>query len=392
MKKVLLGTSALLGAGLVASPAFAADGIKLGIGGFFNTAVEGNWDNHKSGDLGNNRYNDSVDSDGEIYFTGKTTLDNGLTVGARVELEAEQNNDQIDAAYIYFQGGFGEVRVGSTNGALMAMCVTPVGGTSNFGAFSQDQVLSNAFSGYSNGICNSVDGFGNFNGEEHNRSQKIVYITPNFGGFQLGLSWSPNGGHESSHVTDFHSGQPSAVNGEQRNVVDAYANFSHDFDGWSLAWGGGGSWALSTGGKESLATQGTAGTVIGWEKNSYYQSGLNLTFGSFSIGAAGEYYHNFNGFSDGTTGDGWVVGGGAAYNIDAWTVGFQYSHGDWQFTNNGGGRKINTAALTGKYDMGPGIALDATAQYTWADSGSNADAAHGGYHAVGVGLGTEFTF
>src|ERR1700743_1868323 len=140
MKKVLLGTSALLGAGLVASPAFAADGIKLGIGGFFNTAVEGNWDNHKSGDLGNNRYNDSVDSDGEIYFTGKTTLDNGLTVGARVELEAEQNNDQIDAAYVYFQGGFGEVRVGSQNGALMAMCVTPVGGSTNFGAFTQNQM------------------------------------------------------------------------------------------------------------------------------------------------------------------------------------------------------------------------------------------------------------
>jgi predicted porin len=395
MKKVLLGTSALLGAGLVASPAFAADGIKLGIGGFFRTAIEGNWDNSGSGDLGNHRYNDSVDSDGEIYFTGKTTLDNGLTVGARVELEAENSSDQIDAAYAYFQGGFGEVRIGSQNGAMMAMCVTPVGGTANFGAFSQDQVLSNAFQGYSNGICNSVDGFANFNGEEHNRSQKIVYITPNFGGFQLGLSWSPNGGHESTGVTDFHSGQPTAVNGEQRNVVDAYANFSHDFDSWSISWGGGGSWALSTGGNEDLATQtqpdGTDAN-IGMEKNSYYQTGLNLTFGGFSIGAAGEYYHNFNGFTDGTTGDGWVVGGGMAYTVDAWTVGLQYSHGDWQFVDNGAGRKINTAALTGNYAMGPGIALDATLQYTWANNGNNDDAAHGGYHAFGVGLGTSFEF
>ena len=74
MKKVLLGTSALLGAGLVASPAFAADGIKLELGGFFRTAVEGNWDNNSAHALGNNRYNDSVDSDGEIYFTGKTML------------------------------------------------------------------------------------------------------------------------------------------------------------------------------------------------------------------------------------------------------------------------------------------------------------------------------
>src|ERR1700744_1399355 len=116
MKKVLLGTSAVLAAGLGASPAFAADGIQLHLGGFFRTAVEGNWDNNGKNDLGNNRYNDRVDSDGEIYFTGKTTLDNGLTVGARVELEAEQQAAQIDAAYIYFQGGFGEVRVGSQNG------------------------------------------------------------------------------------------------------------------------------------------------------------------------------------------------------------------------------------------------------------------------------------
>ena len=382
MKKVLLGTSALLGAGLVASPAFAADGIKLSLGGFFRTAIAGNWDDHGSGDLGNKRYNDGVFSDAEIYFLGKTTLDNGLTVGARVELEGEQANDQIDAAYVYFQGGFGEVRVGSQNGALMAMCVTPVGGTANFGAFSQDQVLNNAFSdvGYSNGICNSVDGFGLNIPSNGTRTQKIVYITPNFGGFQLGLSWSPNGAHESTGVTDFHSGMPSVEEGEQRNVVDAYASYAKDFDGWGLSWGGGGSFALSKGGSD--------GNV---DKSRYYQTALNLTFGGFSIGAAGQYYENFSSFTDGDSGNGWVVGGGMAYNFDAWTVGFQYSYGDWQFTSASTDRRINTAALTGQYAMGPGINLDSTVQYTWAN-GDNGDAAHGGYDAFSVGLGTSFNF
>src|SRR6201996_4520305 len=215
MKKVLLGTSAMLAAGLGASPAFAADGIQLHLGGFFRTAVEGNWDNNAKGDLGDNRYNDSVDSDGEVYFTGKTTLDNGLTVGARVELEAEQQNDQIDAAYIWFQGGMGEVRAGSLSGALGGMCVTPVGGSTNFGAFTQNQMLTNANKGVPSrpAICRSVDGVvgsdaGNGSSYGSDKSQKIMYITPNFGGFQLSLSWSPNGNHESSGVTDFHSGQP----------------------------------------------------------------------------------------------------------------------------------------------------------------------------------------
>jgi outer membrane protein OmpU len=49
MKKVLLGTSALLGAGLVASPAFAADGIKLSVGGFFKTAYMVNFDDDMDG-------------------------------------------------------------------------------------------------------------------------------------------------------------------------------------------------------------------------------------------------------------------------------------------------------------------------------------------------------
>jgi hypothetical protein len=385
MKKVLLGTSALLGAGLVASPAFAADGIKLSLGGFFRTAVLVNIDDQGNGDLGDNRYNDGVFSDGEIYFLGKTTLDNGITVGARVELEAEQKSDQIDAAYAYFSGGFGEIRIGSQNGALMTLCVTPVGGTTNFGAFSQDQVINNAFSGYSAGICNSVDGFGlNDTNADGTRSQKIVYLTPNFGGFQLAVSWSPNGGHENTQVSDFHSGMPVAVDGEQRNIVDAYANYTRDFDGWGINAGLGGSWTLSTGGKGSNV-----------KKNDYYQAGLNLTFGSFSIGAAGEYYNDFAHFDDGTdngsTGDGWVVGGGMAYNIDAWTVGLQYSYADWEFINSSDDRRVNTVALSGNYDMGPGISLDATLQYVWA----NADGGHtngDNYNSLGIGLGTAFNF
>jgi len=53
MKKVLLGTTALLGAGLVASPAFAADGIKLGVGGFFKEAYMVNFDDDSEGEIGN---------------------------------------------------------------------------------------------------------------------------------------------------------------------------------------------------------------------------------------------------------------------------------------------------------------------------------------------------
>jgi hypothetical protein len=373
-RATLLGTTALLGAGISANPALAADGIKLTIGGFFQTAVLYNIDDHGKNDLGNKKYNDGVFSDGEIYFRGMTTLDNGLTVGTRVELEAEQSGDQIDAAFAYFQGGFGEVRIGSQLGALGAMCVTPVGGTANFGAFSQDQVINNAYGGFSAGVCNSIDGFRNSGGSD--KSQKIVYISPSFGGFQLSLSWAPNGDHESSGVTGFHSGMPAVEDGELRNVVDAYATYAHDFDGWSLSWGGGGSWALTNGGNAPSHNKGAA-----------YQSALNLTFGNLSVGAAGEYYKN----SLGPDQDAWAAGGGIAYNLDAWTLGLQYSYGDFQFIGPNIDRRINTLALTGKYTMGPGIAIDATAQYGWVGA-DKADTGADGYQSVGIGIGTAFEF
>src|SRR5262249_47516984 len=56
--------------------------------------------------------------DVEVYFLGETNLDNGLTVGARVELEGQTSGDQIDAVYAYFSGGFGEIRFGDTSEAL----------------------------------------------------------------------------------------------------------------------------------------------------------------------------------------------------------------------------------------------------------------------------------
>src|SRR6185295_11886080 len=118
MKKVLLGTTALLGAGLVASPAFAADGIKLGVGGFFKSAYMMVFDDDSEGEIGNERNTDGFFQDAEVHFTGSTVLDNGLEVGARIELEGENAGDQIDEAWIFFSGGFGEVRIGSDDEAL----------------------------------------------------------------------------------------------------------------------------------------------------------------------------------------------------------------------------------------------------------------------------------
>ena len=192
--------------------------------------------------------------------------------------------------------------------------------------------------------------------------------------------------------------QPATDRFEQRNIVDAYATFNHDFDGWSLAWGGGGSWAVTE-----------AGPSQGGTKGAFYQTGLNLTFGNLGVGGAFEYYKNGLVFAQSSalpgTGeaagdvdsviphqDMWVAGGGVSYKIDATTLGLQYSYSDMEgLTTANANRYIHTVALTANYDLGPGIAINGALEYVRAD-GQHDDDAHNGYNSVGLGLGTSFTF
>jgi hypothetical protein len=178
-KSVLLGSGALFGVALASGPAAAAEPIRLVVGGFFKTAYMVVFDDDDEFELGNETNTDGFFSDSEIHFTGSTVLDNGLEVGARIELEGETADDQIDEAWIWFSGGFGEVRIGSEDEALANACIVPPGGTGNFSAFSPNQWGANAgllvtfpFGGLfsSNSVCTGVDRSGD--------AQKIVYISP----------------------------------------------------------------------------------------------------------------------------------------------------------------------------------------------------------------------
>jgi predicted porin len=164
MRKLLLAGTSVAGAALAASQAMAADGIKLAVGGYFKEAYMVVFDDDDEGELGNERNTDGFFNDAEVHFTGETTLDNGLTVGARIELEGENDDDQIDEAWIYFSGGFGEVRIGSDDDALANSCIVPPGGTGNFSAFSPNQWGANGslvaaiFGPFSsNSVCTGVD-------------------------------------------------------------------------------------------------------------------------------------------------------------------------------------------------------------------------------------------
>jgi outer membrane protein OmpU len=412
MRKLLLAASPLTGVSAIvalsANPAVAADGIKLGVGGFYKTAYMVVIDDDGEDELGNERNTDGFFQDAEIHFTGSAVLDNGLEVGARVELEGETDDDQIDEAWIWFSGGFGEIRIGSDDDALANSCVVPPGGTGNFSAFSPNQWGANGapvggnalgvepfFS--SNSVCTGVD--------EKGDAQKILYITPVFGGFQLTASYTPDG-NEETHDDDAgpHVGMPdhSDVGTESRHNFSIYGTYTFEGEDWGLTAGLGGSW-------EGHREQG--GTFTNIDEQDFYQAGINLSIGSFAIGVVGAYYHDAAGqhfvpVDIDIDAEVWVAGIGASYTMDAWTFGLQYSHrnSDTELNNvpapfDQVETQQDRIVATVNYALGPGINIDGEVGYTWIDSDPEAENISPGtpeglddYDGLEFAIGTNFTF
>jgi predicted porin len=387
MRKLLLGSTAVIGggvaAGLLPQVAQAADGIKLGLGGFFSAAYMVVVDDDGEGEAGNERNTHGFFQDAEIYFTGSTTLDNGLEVGARVELEGETADDQIDESWIYFSGGFGEVRVGSQDDALGLLCVFAPGGTNNFSAFSPNQWGANALT--TNSICYGVD--------DAPDSQKILYLSPIFSGFQLGLSFVPSSDKE-THIDGVgpHNGMPTNVDDTSRNNVSVYGVYNYEAESWWLQAGAGGSW-------EGHVEKADGGPNR--EETEAYQTGILVGIGDFQVGASFNYYNDDDLFSA-TLKNGdveatrWVLGVGASYAMDAWTFGIGYSLHEADIDNEGAEDsdfRLQRLVLTANYALGLGVDLDASIGYTQQDvSGPDFDESADNYDAVEFGMGTTLTF
>jgi len=381
--------------GFVGSAAYAEDGITLRIGGNFNSAYQVVIDDDGQGEAGDDRNSDNFFSDAEIDFDGRTVLDNGLEVGAHLALLGETDDQQIDSAYWYFSAGWGEVRFGSDDEVLANMCVTAPGASSNFSAFSPNQWAANVAGPLdTNPVCNGVDDEGS--------AQKIVYYSPIFHGFQLGLSYTPSGGRKSQidgvgphlgmppHGFD-EDGDGNVDTTESRHNVSAYAAYVFESEDWELMWGIGGAW---TGKMESVPGNADA-------NRSVYQTGFNLEIDDFSVGAVFEYFNNYASVSGV---DGFVVGGGIEYDLEPWTIGLQYSHGrfdianefednDTRFFDSGDNFTLNRLVATAELEFAPGINFDAELGYTWANADGNSEQKEAdGYDAIEFGIGSAIEF
>ncbi|MDX2224712.1 MAG: porin [Rhodospirillaceae bacterium] len=106
------------------APALGADPITLKLGGklrhFFFAADQDETAAERLNPTG-------MFTNAEIYFDGRTILDNGIEVRATIELEAESRNESnADEVYIDFISGLGKLRIGEKEGVSATMIEEPM--------------------------------------------------------------------------------------------------------------------------------------------------------------------------------------------------------------------------------------------------------------------------
>jgi outer membrane protein OmpU len=375
MKRVLLGSTALA-AMLLAADAAAADGVTLKIGGRYKGAagVMLSEDFSASSDVAGSDTRDYVfKQDVEIDFEGETVLDNGLTVGAVIELHGQTDaDDQIDSVYAYFSGGFGEIRFGDTEEAYAQLCYLVPSASELFGADSPDFNFSNAgIAGYAatNGTCYGID----------DNSTKLVYFSPTFSGFKFAASFTPDNSEDTRNVLAGAGTRLRNDDGQNSENLSLAAQFAHDFNGATLTLGGGGTFSF-----DKEANPNNTHRARG------YNAHAQLEFFDITLGAATELRENLG--DDGA--DQWVYGVGATYDLDDWTFGLGWTHGAYEkATGENGVGPFNADhdiySATVSYELEEGISIDGVLEYS--DYVSHA-AAGPDYQGLAAGLGTLIAF
>ena len=322
MKKILFGTTALVEAGLV-TPTHAADKISLSLGGYMNQEV-GIADN-RDGET-----NVNLVSNAEVSFGGKTTLDNGMTIGVDVQLEANsQAGDQIDESYLWIESGWGKAILGTENGVgdlitTHAPSVGPMGIDGSNATF----WVSNASS---NNAVTSIDAAGSGDHE------KITYISPKlFDLVQAGVSYTPSLNAE--------DGKGVSTTTSTHDVVEATLLLDTTVSGVGIR-------ASTSYGRGSIS--GPVGTT------QQISAGLNIKFAGFTVG--GGYGRNIvpasSAVANPASGDGWAYNLGVSYATGPYGVslGYHYGEAEGNEGDNGANESILVSELGFSYNVSSGV-------------------------------------
>lgn len=386
MKKLLLGTTALVGASFAATAAMAAPEVRIGgyldfQAGFSSQDTDGFGPAPGVPTVATERGFGFL-TDTELLIRASDKLDNGLAWAVKIELEADADtvnpgsNDNTDEVSLVFSGSWGQLTLGNEDGPVDAKnyvgdaSITGIGATGARGYRRWTDTRS-----FSNNLW-----VGGVDPQNTSDATKIMYYTPTIAGFQFGVSYSAD----------------SADNGASR-ATDGAAGAG--FENW---WELGASYdvkvsddfALGFTAAASLADaedQATTEDIKAWLVSAKAEfAGFTASVGYADDGKSG----TTKGFSNKDTSG---YGGGVKYTTGPYQVGVTYSHAK-QGAN--AGTNANTSAtadftsdiftLGAQYTLGAGLVVYADTWYYTNDSdGIKTSSENSG---IGMLIGTRATF
>jgi len=372
LKKFLFSTTALAVAGAFAFSGdanAAAKKISIGLGGFMNSEAgvgvnSGSFESTADGSL-TKRSGFNTVQDSEIYFTGTTKLDSGVSVSVTVQLEADQGAAAtIDESYMKLTGGFGDLRLGYVTGAASTLKHTApmVGVNLTFGG-SENYVTQPAAvtSGNSTHVSTSGD------------AAKISYISPRTGGIALGLAYTP-----STTATNLAPaiGGLNGTTGSETAVYEAALSYETSMGTSSV--------------KADIEYEHSTGTSV--NTHGMIRGGLVWSAGGFTVGGSLSKRKNLNNTRNLTS---------TTDELNAFDLGLSYAMGDYTFgiataagsqDTAAGGDDTETKWSAGVSYGGLGGGVTLTAAYVNADYNdsssiaSNNNAGHAIIGAIKVGF------
>jgi len=399
MRKILLGTTGVVGAALIGmGAAQAQQAPTVRVGGYLQTTftwIDDDLDKSdgaprgvaQAGAQGRSKADFRNEVEIHVFVTGKAA--NGLSYGAVVEIQNDNVGGgsgsalDLDEAYVFVSTpALGTIRFGEEDSAasIMQVRAPTITGFGADGAWDV-AILNTGFNGGNPSLFTGIN--------DGSDSTKIIYLSPQFFGFDFGVSYAPNAGEGDRpfYGRNVDATAIAGVNNTQRDRTNlenevAYAlRYRGSFGGVGIAAGFGGMFADSprvTGAGADLRTT-AAGRA---QQVNAYTFGLNLT--AFGLTVGGEY--TFGQYSGASVGRGALARGsddsehyllGATYVMGAFSVGGYYGvaeqdNGRTLTFGTGAGattlgnpadRKQTTYGVGVAYTVAPGLEVFANYNY-----------------------------
>jgi outer membrane protein OmpU len=331
--RLLLGSTALVGAGMLFTNAASAQEAELEVvlGGFTEFGINAATDDTLDNDNHNQNY--AFYMDNEIILRANGVTDGGIRYGSKVEVEVGSDLDtgpnavSLDEASLFFSGGFGRVELGREDGAEDLMLV--------------DQNDAQAGTG---GLDGDTQNLGRVDFLDMSDDIKATYFTPRIAGFQLGASFAPDGDDNNNGLGD----NEFTVGGDNRKqMIGGGANWVGVLGPIDLTLSGVGMWADVKGGNAVQDANGFRD-----DQKAFAIGGL-LGFGGLSLGAG---YKHQRGPADAD--DFEMAGIGLTYGFGPANVSVGYER-DW----NDDADDANIFAVSADIGLLPGVTLKGDGTY-----------------------------